>query len=316
MPPLPREPSLPGPVRENLLEQFDRRLPDLERKLSEVMETQWRFDIDPQSIYPYTSRYSREILGGDLYRICERCVDDLDSFKTKFTLRAIQDINTLCPARAITIRYDERRPEDDDRPIIGCNVSEDGMLRVRFGEDNFGHDTCPLEEEKLLLGLDVSSRTIGWNVPFRALAWVRRDFDDEIPELRDMYRKVMRKHTVDFRPDFGAVQKSLGPFFSSKGTGTWWEAEMGKKVLLWMKGIAFGLGSQGFQDDEMLREAYHEAVHTGVVGFRIVEKLVGNGDDEMEFVIEDGVLYLQCTADAYDMGPSTYGAMKKLADLL
>src|SRR3569833_402990 len=83
-----------------------------------------------------------------------------------------------------------------------------------------------------------------------------------------------------------------------------WEFRLGYYTHAYFESVASTLQYEKFEGDDMLQEGFHEAIPSGEIVVRIVEKL--QNDSYCEAVVEDGVLYVQVrsASSAHPINPA------------
>jgi hypothetical protein len=122
---------------------------------------------------------------------------------------------------------------------------------------------------------------------------IRQEYDATIEESRKKVAEMLERPDVKFSPNFETTFEKLREASKVKGSSVRddWEKQLGYLTRLYFEGLVSQMSYQKFGDDELLREGFNEAVESGEVAFRVVDKL--KYDTYCEVVLEDGVLYLQ-----------------------
>ena len=117
------------------------------------------------------------------------------------------------------------------------------------------------------------------------------------PPCRERIQKILDRKDIVFEPNWETNWARLTKEAQTRNTELsrftlfdgLWEREFGGVVRKYFDGLAFNLKKNKFDEDEMLREGFNEAVPTGKIAFRIVEEM----KDGQGAAIEDGVFYIQ-----------------------
>jgi hypothetical protein len=196
-----------------------------------------------------------------------------------------QEINAIAHAHTITLDLDEGKKFTYN----GVVISPSGQLVILFGQNYLGTNIYDaLENQKLADALNEAPSPDGLPLSFVARRGIKADYDAEIGLVQKKISELLQKDIV-LDPNFAQVFEKLKGASNSQDR---WETNIGNFVRLYMNGLANNLQYQKFGEDDMMREAFHDAVESGKVVFRVVD------DGQMkktynESVIEDGVLYLQ-----------------------
>ncbi|KAI1463566.1 uncharacterized protein F4812DRAFT_468646 [Daldinia caldariorum] len=225
----------------------------------------------------------------------------------------LKELNTICYSHVLTIDL------DDANRFLYCGADvHEGKLRILFAPGKLGTNIdSALDHEVLAKALNDAPTPASDNAPalsFAARSSISRDYGPKAEQIRAQIAEILTKPDIKLSPNFedtfATLQKAgeAGePDFRSD-----WEGLLGEFTRLYWEGLVNQLKSQKFDEDELLREGFHEAVEKGEIAFRIVDALKYSSYCECE--VEDGVLYLQCTTKTW--GANIDDAARGLFDWL
>jgi hypothetical protein len=201
--------------------------------------------------------------------------------------------------------------EEADPPRFsygGCDVA-DGKLRILFNEKNLGSniDNC-CQQDVLFKALNAAPGDAP--LSFTVRNGIRTDYDPKIAEVRTKIATLLGKTAdeITLNPNFDAVFAKL----AAANKDDDWQGNVGSFIFKYFESLEYQMKYQKVGEDDMVQEGVLEAVSTNEYAFRIVDKLTY--DSYCEVVIEDGVLYLQCTASNF--GTNIDYVAQKLTDQL
>jgi hypothetical protein len=198
-----------------------------------------------------------------------------------------EELNTVCPNHSITL---EAANIDRD---ISCDV-KDGNLRILFREKRLGVNTSSASVYKVEDAVNNAPLPAGCSprMSFTARQSVRLQFDTQIEEVRSTVASILHVPSIKFTPNFEQIFDNIKVIRRARHAGSIWEENFGRTGLSYYKNAFLDVVSRRFANDEILVEAFQEAVYENEVRLRIVDKL-NNTDNSFEGVIEGGVLYIQ-----------------------
>jgi hypothetical protein len=218
-------------------------------------------------------------------------VDRLKEFENTYGDDGKTEINGICFAHVLTIDLDE------DNKFSYCGVKVvDGKLTIVFKEGQMGtNNYYALEKPVLQKALNDAppAKDSASTLSYTARAAIRTDYEPKISESQKKIAEYLEQPDIKLTPNFEANFAVLKEESGKKKTELRddWESNIGYMTLKYFEGIAWQLKSQKFDDDEMLREGFNEAVDKGEIAFRVVEKLQKGSYNEV--VIDGGVCYIQ-----------------------
>lgn len=192
----------------------------------------------------------------------------------------------------------------------GCDVL-DGKLRILFVEQNLGTNLdYACQEDVLLKALNAAPSDAP--LSFTVRNGIRTDYDPKIAEVRAQIATLLGKTPDDItlNPNFDATFAKLSA--ANKKDDTDWQRNLADFTARYFDALAYQMKYIKVGEDEMVQEGVLEAVSTNEYAFRIVDTL--KYDSYCECDIEDGVLYLQCTAANF--GTNIDNVAQKLMDRL
>lgn len=197
-----------------------------------------------------------------------------------------EELNTVCPNHSITL---EAANIDRD---ISCDVN-DGNLRILFREKRLGVNTSSASVYKVEDAVNNAPLPASCSprMSFTARQSVRLQFDNQIEEVRLTVASILHVPSIKFTPNFEQIFDDIKVIRRARHAGSIWEENFGRTGLSYYKNAFQDVVSRSFANDEILIEAFQEAVYENEVCLRIVDKL--NTDNSFEGVIEGGVLYIQ-----------------------
>jgi len=321
--PLPPAEKLPLALRKNIRDEWENKKSEMETQISEALGGDWKFDINPNALFPYaTDDWAKQSLGSCIANYAQTATGNLKSFADEFGDEGKKEINEIVHTHTITIA-----PEDYKKPRIyycGTDV-KDGVLRIVFAEGKLGTNThYAIQKSDLEKALNeaepaaASAAASGGARPmsYSARTSVRNDWPKHENDVKEKVAEQLGKSEDDIklRPDFEDVYAKLKVEAGRKNTNLQenWESRLGETMGSYFAALASTLKEKGFEDDEMLKEGFVDAVPNCEVAFRIVDKL--KYDSYCECVVENEVLYLQTLAEKF--GTNVYYVAQKVVDQL
>lgn len=184
----------------------------------------------------------------------------------------------------------------------GCDVTDDGKLRILFGPDYLDTNiSSALERDVLRHALNAGDKDAdGTGLSFIARTAKRTAYDAHIEPIRSAIAEALAREDIKLTPNLEDTFAKLKVESERPGTSLdkrYWEASVPEWTKNYFDGLLSQLRWQKFDSDDMLQEGFNEAVDKGEIAFRIVDAL--KNKSYCEFEIEDGVFYLQCTAKTW-----------------
>ncbi|KAJ7073605.1 hypothetical protein C8F01DRAFT_1241900 [Mycena amicta] len=318
---LPPAAKLSLSVRKNVRDEYENRKAEFEKQLSDLLGVSWTYDFDILAVYPYAEKTDSAICkdtpGTVLRLYMEGVITGIQWFVDTYGATGAAELNTLASAHTIFIGVGA--PEKIVRSCDSGTSLNNGALTILFHPERFGSNPhWALNEVPLFAAVNAVSVAGGdeKDMTFLARLGISKRYAEKADPAKEKFRQLLGKD-ITFDPNFTAVFVVLLADAQANPSGTVgsiseWELQFGAYTASYFEGMAFQLESLGFSGDEMLKEGFNDAVGSGVVKFRIVERLKRHKDCEVE--IEDGVLYLQTTVDKWGWNPHSIGW--DIADLL
>ncbi|KAK6851052.1 hypothetical protein PG990_008055 [Apiospora arundinis] len=309
---LPPVEKLPLALRKNVRDEFDNKKPEIEKELSDILTVPWTVEVNPNQVFAYAKDgYAKESLGSCIAAYFKGVIWQLKSYESTYGEDGLKELNEICHAHVLTMDVDEAKRFT----YGGVDVDERGALRVLFAPDNLGCniDYCA-ERDTLLKALNNAPPAKEGGISFAARTGIRQDYDPKIEVIRAKIAEYLAWPEIKLDPNWEQVFAALKAESQVKKTELRedWQAYMGYMAISYFEGLQGQIQYQKFEDDDMLQEGFRDVVTSGVIKFRVVEKLKEDSYGECE--IEDGVLYLQCTAKTW--GTNTSYTAQKLVDKL
>lgn len=173
----------------------------------------------------------------------------------------------------------------------GCDF-HDGQLRMHFSPNYLGTNIDQTTQD-IAKAISAAPQPAGAStLSYTARHSVKTDYDPKIGTLLEKAQKALENPKLKFEPDFEGLGKMLK---GGKDVRDDWETNIGDFTMKYYESFVDALDREKFASDDMLREGFEEAVPSGVIKMRIVEKMDGyNG-----LKLEDGALYLQASYSEY-----------------
>ncbi|KAI1773770.1 hypothetical protein F4818DRAFT_421710 [Hypoxylon cercidicola] len=301
MPRLPPVEKLPLALRKNIRDEWDNKKSDIEKQLSDALTTPWTVDVNPNQLYPYaTDGYAKESLGSCIASYINGAIYRLRDYTDSSGEDGLKELNAICYAHVMTIDLDDAKRFS----YCGADIHE-GKLRILFAPGHLGTNIDDaLNRTVLLQALNdapapPSDDSAAATLSFAARSDIRKEYEPKVEEIRSQIVEALAKPDIKLTPNFEDTFAKLQE--ESKANKTEirsdWDSVLGFFTRLYFEGFANQLKYQKFDEDDLLREGFHEMIEKGEIAFRIVEKLKYESYCECE--IEDGVLYLQCTSKTW-----------------
>ncbi|KAK3393360.1 hypothetical protein B0H63DRAFT_406549 [Podospora didyma] len=315
MPRLPPAEKLPLAVRKNVRDEWDNNKAAQEKELSDLLGETWTFDINPSAIWPYhNDGYAKESLGSCIKGYVAGAIYQLKYLTERYGDELKTEINTIAHAHVMTLDLEETTPPRFS--YGGCDVL-DGKFRILFVEGNLGTNIdYACQENTLFPALNAAPSPDNKPLSFIARNGIRQDYDPKIDAAIKQTAEMLGKTPADikFNPNFeDSFAKLTAASKVKKNTiRDDWESNLGSFTIKYFEGLIYQMNYQKVGEDDLIQEGFLEAVDKNEIVFRIVDKL--KYDSYGEVVIEDGVLYIQSTAESW--GSNIDYAASKLIDQL
>ncbi|KAK3938769.1 hypothetical protein QBC46DRAFT_389567 [Diplogelasinospora grovesii] len=312
MPRLPPAEKLSLALRKNVRDEWDNKKADCETQLSDILGETWTIDINPNAIWPYhNDGYAKESLGACIRAYVEGAIYQIKYLVGKYGDELKAEINAICSAHVLALDMDDSEPKKFS--YCGCDVS-DGKLRMLFRQDCLGTNIDYACQEGQLFPALNAAPAGDRPLSFTARVGIRDEYDSKAEACRKELAEMVGKPDFKLNPNFADTFAKLEAASKVKGNDLRddWQKNLGGFTLKYFEGAVYQMKYLKVGEDDMIQEGFNEAVEKGEMAFRIVDNL--KYDSYCECDIEDGVMYLQCTADKW--GTNIDYAAQKLMDRL
>ncbi|KAJ0386655.1 hypothetical protein COL922a_003888 [Colletotrichum nupharicola] len=314
---LPAAEKLPLALRRNIRDDWESKKEDLQKQLSDVLGAEWTLnDINPNELYPYAGDgYAKQSLGSCIAQYITSAIYNLKSYTEKYGEEGKNEINSICHTRSLIIDLDDR-PKDKRVSYCGVTV-KDGKLALVFSEGNLGTNVdYAIDSQGLLKALNEAPPAPGAEaaMSYAARTSVRQEYDEKIEETRKKLGDMLEKPDIVLVPNFETNFAKIMEESKKKKSEVRddWESNLGNFTRMYFEGLVYQMGYQKFDEDDLLREGFNEAVDKGEIHFRIVDKM--SYATYGEVVVEDGAVYVQ--TQAKNFGTNVDYAAEKMLDQL
>ncbi|KAI8239153.1 hypothetical protein K4K57_011490 [Colletotrichum sp. SAR 10_99] len=314
---LPAAEKLPLALRKNIRDDWESKKGDLQKQLSDVLGAEWTLnDINPNELYPYAGDgYAKQSLGSCIAQYITSAIYNLKSYTENYGEEGKNEINSICHTRSLIIDLDDR-PKDKRVSYCGVTV-KDGKLALVFSEGNLGTNVdYAIDSQGLLKALNEAPPAPGAEaaMSYAARTSVRQEYDEKIEETRKKLGDMLEKPDIVLVPNFETNFAKIMEESKKKKSEVRddWESNLGNFTRMYFEGLVYQMGYQKFDEDDLLREGFNEAVDKGEIHFRIVDKM--SYATYGEVVVEDGAVYVQ--TQAKNFGTNVDYAAEKMLDQL
>jgi hypothetical protein len=193
-----------------------------------------------------------------------------------------------------------------------CDI-HDGSLRIVFEKDNLGTNiydsTARIDEAVNEAG---KSKSGGSAMSIVARRSIKSNFDVEISNLIAKIEKILALSSLRITVNFDDVYSKVHKYAKNDSSfNSAWEQSFGDTIASYFQGLVYQLQCKKFAEDEMMQEAFREAVDKNEIVFRVVDKLERGYNQAL---IEGGVLILQTDPPNWYVNSDDIGS--NLPDLL
>lgn len=202
-----------------------------------------------------------------------------------------------------------------------CDISG-GKLRTLFVPEMQGSNVDnALDNLPNVVSSTGSAAGGGAELTLAARSSIRNEYEAGIGEvLADAKRQVKAEYDFVFIPNFEDTYAKLKAHISKMDDEDKrhpfvdnFDTFIGRAVLSYFAGFAFTLKTKGFRKDEMMQEAFHDAVDKHEVMFRLDDNLPATRRYN-DCIIEDGRLVMRSKVDQF--WTNVDNACEPLMDLL
>lgn len=192
----------------------------------------------------------------------------------------------------------------------GVKISDKGELVILFNENHLGTNIpYALEPDNLTEAINAApTKGSHQKLSFKARQSIERDYTGQVDNVRSKVSAILDMD-VTFEPNFeNTYEKLRDASLLDKS-----ENSIGAYTRDYFESIATVLKYRNVENDEMVREAFHEEMTAKKVVFRLLEaKSIKKG--YAEAVFENGVLYIQ--TDTNNWGTNISSAADRILDEL
>lgn len=239
-------------------------------------------------------------------RYVEKAIANIKAYLEKFGEDGKAELNKVASAHTITIA------EDEKTTYSGCAIVQ-GSLRILFGKTQYGTNIDRATEPNILTRAINTAGTAaggGESAPaldFNARTGIKNDYDPKAAGVADRLKTIFGLPSMTLVPNFEANYALLSavPTAAVRDLPRDWQRLMGAHALQYFEGLAKTSEGLGFAGDDMMQEAFAEAVEKNEIQIQVVDKLAKGTYHEV--VIEDGVLYIRTIAKYYTANFNTVG---------
>lgn len=299
---------------------------DFETTISEKLGVPFKININPNEVWAYATDSSSSA-GGLLkryallliilptplmpYSYAEGFVDGLtrylekygDDGKEQYVLSGSTEMHMSLPFSSFNQAVTQSElsvnvnPLGEAAPTISCDV-KDGVFRILFRASQLGYNQSYVYDY-ILPAIEGVARE-GFSL--KAKNSIEQYWKSEEEDLQKEIGEILALPDVVLDPNFEEVYQAL---VAGKKDSDW-QDQFGRAIHAYFSdGLKYQLERQGFKGDDMLQEGAAEILSSKTFRLRIVPKLVKGSYHEV--VIEDGVAYLQTTADKWYYNTSEMG---------
>ncbi|KAG8529609.1 uncharacterized protein KY384_006246 [Bacidia gigantensis] len=308
------KPKLPLAVRKNVRDNWEAKRSELEARLSSVLGTPWTAAIDPAELFSFATgnQYASQNMGEMIAEYISTATDRVTEFSEKYGSDGISDLNNVAGQHTIGIAHTSR----SDVNYSGCEISN-GCLLLLFKDDGLGVNIYSAADD-LAIAVD-NAEVVGnggdvTKLGFLARSSIKADYDLKIDEVKADIQKTLDLSVLELSPGFEENYAKLATYDAAKNYDfpRDFKEVFGDYVFQYFEGFAEALKDSGFAGDDMMQEGFKEAVEKNEIGLRVVDKL--EKGDYNECVIENGVVYMQTTAENWTV--NIRDPARRLIDLL
>ncbi|UPL02683.1 hypothetical protein LCI18_013617 [Fusarium solani-melongenae] len=299
---LPPAEKLPLYVRGDIREKWDPKKPEYEAEISEILGEPWTIDIDPHKIWPYAEEdsWAKRHTGELMRDYVKAAVSNFRTFVNNLGEAHKDELNKICTAHVLTMAADANGKTD----YCSCEVSPDGELVMIFHPEKLGVNIDnALMTDFVKDALDAAPSDPGpmsYRVRMQALKYQER-----IGEKQEELNAMLQKE-VTFDPNWEAFFDKMN---SAEDAAENWRSGTGDQIRWYFGALVSRMNGDGFGTNDALREGFLEAVEKDTIAFRVVDK---TDETYNEYVLEDGVLYIQTTPSRFGVNIDRTGPLVEI----
>jgi len=313
MPGRPPVEKLPLSARKNIRDEWDAKKGGLEDRLTDILGAKWTFEVDPHSLYAYTTDDNNALLkerpGFLIHSTIESALEQLRKFAEEYGEDGKGELNTVASAHVLAVAVASKdEPEFEAISTVGCSIRDGAKLCIVYEERYIGYNSdqslvdladvlnaagTPQAADAKKDEASAQGAVAGRSdvLEFKSRVSIRKEYAPKIEAVRERIAKAVAVKDIKLEPGFEANYKKLKAA-KEAGINRDWPSRIGYMTLVYFDGLAGNLERQKFPDDDLLQEGFQEAVVKGTIGVRVVDKLL-NGAKFNQVQIEDGVLWIQ-----------------------
>ncbi|KAE9364278.1 hypothetical protein N431DRAFT_496826 [Stipitochalara longipes BDJ] len=276
----PEAAKLPALVKKSIRDQWESKRPAYEAKISQLLGQSWTIEIDAHDACSNVfNEHARSSIGS----IFNSYVEGFGKI----------ELNSLCTSHSITLEVGNLGTYQN----IGCDI-KDGNLRILYCEKNLGVNVHSVVYD-VADAVNIAPLPSGYspNMSFHARQSVRLQYGTQIEEVRLKAASILSTPSIKFTPNFEQIYDQIKEKQNARQIGSYWQKQFGFIGLQYYKDAFLEALSRDFASDKFLVEDFQEAVSQNEIYLRIVDKI--DGYRKFEGVIEDGILYIQTTAQSW-----------------
>ena len=242
----------------------------------------------------------------------------MQRFAEKYSAGDVTRIAELAPSHVITLE-----PTFDDKVRYIDTDFLEGRWRLLFRDINFGINTQSTGEN-LDAVLNAASKTGGASgrpeMSLIAKKGIRDGYDSQVAPVLARAHKLLNNPGLAFDPNWEANYAALAAFDATLDREEHednsklrndWEDTLGPGTLAYFQGFVSQLEWKKFNKDDMMQEAFSEAVSSNSVAFIVTKDITRLRND---CTIEDGILKIRTNELNWWANPSD--ACDKLDELM
>ncbi|KAI8656281.1 hypothetical protein NCS56_01231500 [Fusarium sp. Ph1] len=279
---LPPAEKLPLYVRGD--KKWDPKKPEYEAELSEILGEPWTIDIDPHKIWPYAEEdsWAKRYTGELMRDYVKAAVSNFRTFVNNLGEAHKDELNKICTTHMLTMAANANGKTD----YCSCEVSPDGELVMVF------------HPEKLGVNIDNALMT----------DFVKDALDAAPLDPGPMSYRV-RMQALKYQERIKEKQEELNAMLQKEDAVENWRYGTGDQIRWYFGALVSRMNGDGFGTNDVLREGFLEAVEKNKIAFRVVDK---TEETYNEYVIEDGVFYIQTTPSRFGVNIDRTGPLAEI----
>lgn len=243
-------------------------------------------------------------------------IEHLSKFKDQHGEMGINELNAVASAHTVIIA-----PTED--PAItrsGTDITA-GALRIVFRPGNLGTNigdaAANLSVTVNKAGLANSIGDAESALDFQARSDIARNWDAKLPQLIQSFQEALGLPVFTLSPNFEANAAKLAAWDKTHRKGTYplrndWLQRFGEHTYGYFEGAFEMLKYRKFDEDDMLKEGFAEAIEKNELSLQVVDSLKRRSCNEAEVV--EGVLVMKTVPESWTSNISD--VLEDVIDLL